>query len=85
MPLPHRRRCHSADQCANADGDMVPLGAVAAVRDSPDRAQVVRYNCSPRAINRASLPGVSSGDVIKMMEGLREPRVPQNMTTSGPT
>src|SRR2546422_3696478 len=44
----------------NADGDMVPLGAVADVRDSSGPVQITRYNMFPAAaINGASLPGVS--------------------------
>src|SRR5262249_55871945 len=41
----------------NADGDMVPLGAVAEVRDSAGPSQITRYNLFPAAsINGASLP-----------------------------
>jgi multidrug efflux pump len=65
----------------NADGDMVPLGAVINVRDSVGPTQVVRYNMFPAAaINGASLPGVSSGDVIATMERLAERELPKNMT-----
>ena len=55
----------------NADGDMVPLGAVGTVRDSAGPAQIIRYNMFPAAaINGASLPGTSTGDLISTMEGL---------------
>ena len=64
----------------NADGDMVPLGAVAEVRDSAGPVQITRYNMFPAAaINGASLPGVSTGDVLATMEKLAE-ELPRNMT-----
>jgi multidrug efflux pump len=66
----------------NADGDMVPLGAVAAVRDSVGPIQIVRYNMFPAAaINGASLPGVSTGDVLATMERLADRELSRNMTT----
>ena len=50
----------------NADGDMVPLGAVADVRDSAGPVTITRYNMFPAAtITGASLPGVSTGDVLR--------------------
>ena len=55
----------------NADGDMAPLWAVAEVRDSPGPVQITRYNMLPAApITGASLPGVSTGDVLATMERL---------------
>ncbi|HEV8605464.1 MAG TPA: efflux RND transporter permease subunit [Tepidisphaeraceae bacterium] len=64
----------------NADGDVVPLGAVAEVRDSAGPVQITRYNMFPSApINGASLPGVSSGDVIKTMEALADKELPRSM------
>src|SRR3984893_12435810 len=65
----------------NADGDMVPLGAVADVRDSAGPVQITRYNMFPAAaINGASLPGVATGDVLATMEKLAQD-LPRNMTT----
>jgi len=65
----------------NADGDMIPLGAVADVRDSSGPVQITRYNLFPAApINGASLVGVSTGDVLATMERLAE-KLPRNMTT----
>jgi len=65
----------------NADGDMVPLGAVADVRDSAGPIQITRYNMFPAAtINGASLPGVSTGDVLATMEELAQ-ELPRNMTS----
>ncbi|HSZ59683.1 MAG TPA: efflux RND transporter permease subunit [Tepidisphaeraceae bacterium] len=64
----------------NADGDMVPLGAVAPVRESAGPAQIIRYNMFPAAaINGASLPGMSTGDVISTLEGLAARDLPQGM------
>jgi multidrug efflux pump len=65
----------------NADGDMVPLGSVAEVRDFAGPFQIVRYNLFPAAaINGASLPGVSTGDVQATMERLAQ-KLPRNMTS----
>jgi len=65
----------------NADGDMLPLGAVAEVRDSTGPVQITRYNMFPAAaINGVSLPGVSTGDVLAMMEKLADRELPRNMT-----
>jgi multidrug efflux pump len=65
----------------NADGDMVPLGAVIEVRDSAGPTQVVRYNMFPAApINGAALPGMSAGEVIATMEQLAARELPNNMT-----
>ncbi|MCI0380940.1 MAG: efflux RND transporter permease subunit [Gemmataceae bacterium] len=63
----------------NAEGDMVPLGTVAEVRDSAGPVQVTRYNMFPAAaINGASLPGVSTGDVLATMERLAQ-ELPRSM------
>src|SRR5207248_8443121 len=64
----------------NADGDMAPLGSVADVRASAGPVQVTRYNMFPAAaITGASLPGVSTGDVLATMEKLAE-GLPRNMS-----
>jgi multidrug efflux pump len=65
----------------NADGDMVPLGAVAKVRDSAGPVQITRYNIFPAApINGASLPGASTGDILRTMESLSDKELPRSMT-----
>ncbi len=65
----------------NAAGDMVPLGAVAAVRHSTGPVQITRYNMFPPAtINGASRPEVSTGDVLATMEQLAQ-ELPRNMRT----
>src|SRR5262249_22146833 len=66
----------------NADGDMVPLGAVVDIRDSGGPLTITRYNMLyPAAlITGASLPGVSTGDVLRAMEALAEGQLPLSMT-----
>jgi multidrug efflux pump subunit AcrB len=66
----------------NADGDMVPLGAVVNVRDSSGPVTITRYNMFPAAaIFGASLPEVSTGDVLQSMETLSEKELPRSMTS----
>jgi multidrug efflux pump len=65
----------------NADGEMVPMGAVALVRDSAGPVQITRYNMYPAAsINGLPLPGTSMGDALAKMEKLSRD-LPRNMTT----
>jgi multidrug efflux pump subunit AcrB len=65
----------------NADGDMVPLGAVVDIRDSTGPVTITRYNMFPAAtINGASRPEVSTGDVLATMEQLAK-ELPRNMKT----
>ncbi len=65
----------------NGDGDMVPLGSVAQVRDSAGPVQITRYNMYPTAsINGLPLPGTSMGDALASMERLSKD-LPRNMTT----
>ncbi|HMC63822.1 MAG TPA: efflux RND transporter permease subunit, partial [Gemmataceae bacterium] len=67
----------------NADGDMVPLGSVVDVRDSAGPVTITRYNMFPAAtITGASLPGVSTGDVLRTMEGLADKELPRRTMTS---
>jgi multidrug efflux pump len=64
----------------NADGDMVPLGAVAEVRDSAGPVTVTRYNMFPAAtVTGAWQPGVSTGDVLATVERLSAEELPRNM------
>jgi multidrug efflux pump len=65
----------------NADGAMVPLGAVAEVRDSAGPVQITRYNMFPAAsINGVPLPGTSTGDALAGMQKLSQD-LPRNLTT----
>ena len=65
----------------NADGDMVPLGAVVDVRESAGPVTITRYNMFPAAtITGSWQPGVSTGDVLRTMEGLSDKELPRSMT-----
>ncbi|WP_165069972.1 efflux RND transporter permease subunit [Paludisphaera rhizosphaerae] len=65
----------------NADGDMAPLGAVVDFRDSYGPVTVTRYNMFPAAtISGASLPGTSTGEVVRMMEAVADKELPRSMT-----
>jgi multidrug efflux pump len=64
----------------NLNGEMVPLGSVSSVEDSGGPALVIRYNgATAAAINGGSLPGVSSGTVIKTVEDVAQRELPQGM------
>jgi len=66
----------------NADGDMVPLGSVIDVRDAAGPVTITRYNMYPAAtITGASLPEISTGDVLRTMEALATKELPRNMTS----
>jgi multidrug efflux pump len=65
----------------NGKGEMIPLGTVATVRDSSGPVMITRYNLYPAAsISGGSLPGVSSGTVIRTMDRLADQVLPQSMT-----
>jgi multidrug efflux pump subunit AcrB len=64
----------------NEYGDMVPLGAIAAVRDDVGPVFVVRYNMlTATAINGATMPTLSSGAAIEALEKLAQRQLPRNM------
>jgi multidrug efflux pump len=65
----------------NADGDMVPLGAVVDVLESAGPVTITRYNMFPAAtITGSWQPGVSTGDVLRTIEGLSAQELPRSMT-----
>ncbi len=67
----------------NADGDMIPLGTVADIRDSAGPVLVTRYNMKrSAALNGAWLPGVSSGQVVVTMDQLAKDNLASNMSAS---
>ncbi len=67
-------------QVRNANGDMVPLGSVAAPRDINGPLVITRYNMYPAAaINGGALPGVSTGTIIQDMEALARENLPESM------
>ncbi len=66
----------------NANGDMVPLGSVATVRDDVGPVFILRYNmATATAINGATTADVSSGTVITNMERLAQKQLPRGMST----
>lgn len=65
----------------NAEGKMVPLGSVSSVTDVGGPALVIRYNgVTAAAINGGSLPGVSTGTVIKTVDDVAARDLPQGMS-----
>jgi multidrug efflux pump len=59
---------------------MVPLGSVSTVSESSGPGLVVRYNGVTAApINGSSKPGVSSGDMIRTVEGVAQKELPSGM------
>ncbi len=65
----------------NSAGEMVPLGTVATVQDRGGPLMITRYNMRTSApLNGAALPGVSSGTVIKTIEGIAEKELPKGMS-----
>jgi multidrug efflux pump subunit AcrB len=66
----------------NSSGNMLPLASVADVREIAGPVQVTRYNMFPAApITGASLPEVSTGNVLATMERLADQQLPKNMTS----
>ena len=64
----------------NADGDMIPLGAVLDVRESFGPQLVNRYNLYPSAsVTGEAAPGFSSGNAIKLMEEMVGQKLPLSM------
>ena len=64
----------------NNEGNMVPLGSIAEVLPVGGPVMVTRYNgVTAAAINGASLPGVSSGQIISSIDGISDKTLPQGM------
>ncbi|MGD9722662.1 MAG: efflux RND transporter permease subunit [Pirellulales bacterium] len=64
----------------NDQDEMVPLGSLADIQETGGPALVVRYNAvTAAAVNGGSLPGVSSGTVIKTVEDVAQRVLPQGM------
>jgi hydrophobe/amphiphile efflux-1 (HAE1) family protein len=63
-----------------ANGEMVPLGAFASIRDVSGPVQITRYNTYPAApINGVPVPGVSSGAVIDGVAAVATQQLPAAM------
>jgi hydrophobe/amphiphile efflux-1 (HAE1) family protein len=61
----------------NMQGGMVPLGSLMAVKEITGPDKITRYNMYPTAeINGSTLPGVSSGQAIKVMDKLMDAELP---------
>jgi multidrug efflux pump subunit AcrB len=55
----------------NTEGTMVPVGTLAEVREVNGPLVLTRYNMYPAApLNGAAAPGVSSGEAIRLVEGI---------------
>lgn len=64
----------------NGDGEMVPLGSVAEVRDVTGPLAITRYNMFPAAtINGAVKEGASTGGVLNSIEALCKQELPDSM------
>ncbi len=66
----------------NLSGQMVPLGSLAEVRETPGPFVLTRYNMYPAAfINGAAAPGTSSRQALDLMDKLAEGYLPPSMAT----
>ncbi len=64
----------------NDEGQMIPLGTIADIRDSTGPVLMTRYNVRPAAaIQGAWSPGTSSGQMIYMMDTLADEYLPLSM------
>ena len=64
----------------NRSGTMVPLGAVASVKEINGPLVLTRYNMYPAAsINGSARPGISSGKAIDLMSSLGRSELPKAM------
>ena len=65
----------------SASGAMVPIGAVANLREDSGPSRVVRYNLFPASeLQGQAAPGVSSGQALKTMENLAAQALPQGFS-----
>ncbi|TFH25487.1 MAG: multidrug efflux RND transporter permease subunit [Myxococcales bacterium] len=65
----------------NAEGGMVPIGAVVEVSDTFGPQLLRRYNMYPSAaINGQAAPGYSSGDALNLMEQMAAQKLPSAMS-----
>jgi hydrophobe/amphiphile efflux-1 (HAE1) family protein len=62
----------------STSGEMVPLGSVASFQDKTGPSRVPRYNLYPAAeVQGATLPGVSTGQALDMVEQIAREKLPQ--------
>ena len=79
-------RLHADDvrnlKVRNIQGKMVPLGTISKIDDVGGPILITRYNMFPAApLNGASLPGVSSGDMISAMKQVTDAELTGGMTS----
>jgi multidrug efflux pump len=66
----------------NANGGMVPLGAVGTVHETSGADKVTRYNMWPAAdLNGGPAPGFSTGQAMAAVEKLAKEKLPTSFTT----
>ncbi|WP_010584961.1 efflux RND transporter permease subunit [Schlesneria paludicola] len=66
----------------NVQGKMVPLGTISRIDDVGGPIMITRYNMFPAApLNGASLPGVSTGDMIASMKRVTDAELTAGMTS----
>jgi multidrug efflux pump len=66
----------------NANGGMVPLGAVGTVKEVSGADKVTRYNMWPAAdLNGGAAPGFSTGQAMAAVEKLARETLPSSFTT----
>ena len=64
----------------NAQGDMIPLGSVVAIKDTFGPQLINRYNLYPTAsISGEAAPGYSSGQALDVMEHIVQNVLPDSM------
>jgi len=64
----------------NNDGDMIPISAVATAENTSGPSRVPRYNLYPAAaLNGDTMPGVSTGEALKIMEKLADQVLPDGI------
>jgi hydrophobe/amphiphile efflux-1 (HAE1) family protein len=64
----------------NAEGQMVPMNTLAAIKDVPGPVMITRYQLYPSAaINGNIASGTSSGQAVSLMNRLAERELPKNM------
>ena len=70
-------------QVRNRTGEMLPLATITEIRESGGPALITRYNGVPAAsINGSSSPGVSSGEMIRVVEQMARDGLPPGMETA---
>ncbi len=66
----------------NAAGQMLPLGTLAKVEDASGPALITRYNMYPAAaVNGATMPGISSGQAISMVDEVTRRELPPDVAS----